>query len=665
MAHLSLYRKFRPAAFDQIVRQEHVVRVLRNQIERGEVGHAYLFCGPRGTGKTSVARIFARAVNCEHPVNGSPCGECAVCRALAGNSLDIAEIDAASNNGVNEMRDLREKVQYPPVSGRYKVYIVDEVHMLTDSAFNALLKTLEEPPAHALFILATTEPHKIPATILSRCMRLDFKLIPEEDLERHLSAILREIGKPCEPEAVAAIARAGAGSDRDMLSIAEMCLAYGDALTYEAVTAVLGTADFRTTARLVGAMLAADMPQALAEAEAVLAEGKSVGVLLRDVLTFLNQTAIAKTCARAERMLSLPKEMFAAVRAVADAADGAAILRATELFAKAETDMRYSSSPRIVFETALMRVSMPQADRDVQALLVRLNALEAKMAAGEPAPQARAGENAAAPSVSREQPSTPQAAEKSTAFYRPSTDEPPPLGDAPPFDDAPPWEEPPTVRPPLRGRTNTSAPQARAGENAAAPSVSREQPSTPQAAEKSTAFYRPSTDEPPPLGDAPPFDDAPPWEEPPTVRPPLRGRTNTSAPQALAGENAAAPSVSREQSSTPQAADGDGARQRSPEETFGLFLRRLRKLPKSGVLYALCRDLESRCEDGKMVLTTDIKTICDSLNGEHHRAVMEQVFSELGIAAFEVRYVGSERREEQDGLTQLKKDFSDYPIEIK
>ena len=593
MAHLSLYRKFRPAAFDQIVRQEHVVRVLRNQIERGEVGHAYLFCGPRGTGKTSVARIFARAVNCEHPVNGSPCGECAVCRALSGNSLDIAEIDAASNNGVNEMRDLREKVQYPPVSGRYKVYIVDEVHMLTDSAFNALLKTLEEPPAHALFILATTEPHKIPATILSRCMRLDFKLIPEEDLERHLSAILREIGKPCEPEAVAAIARAGAGSDRDMLSIAEMCLAYGDALTYEAVTAVLGTADFRTTARLVGAMLAADMPQALAEAEAVLAEGKSVGVLLRDVLTFLNQAAIAKTCARAERMLSLPKEMFAAVRAVADAADGAAILRATELFAKAETDMRYSSSPRIVFETALMRVSMPQADRDVQALLVRLNALEAKMAAGEPAPQARAGENAAAPSVSREQ------------------------------------------------------------------------PSTPQAAEKSTAFYRPSTDEPPPLGDAPPFDDAPPWEEPPTVRPPLRGRTNTSAPQALAGENAAAPSVSREQSSTPQAADGDGARQRSPEETFGLFLRRLRKLPKSGVLYALCRDLESRCEDGKMVLTTDIKTICDSLNGEHHRAVMEQVFSELGIAAFEVRYVGSERREEQDGLTQLKKDFSDYPIEIK
>ena len=264
MAHLALYRKFRPATFDAIVRQEHVVRVLVNQIERGEVGHAYLFTGPRGTGKTSVARIFARAINCEHPVNGSPCGKCATCLALADGSLDIVEIDAASNNGVNEMRDLREKVQYPPVSCRYKVYIIDEVHMLTDSAFNALLKTLEEPPAHAVFILATTEPHKIPATILSRCMRLDFKLIPEEDLEKHLAGILDEMGRAYEPEAVAAIARAGAGSDRDMLSIAEMCLAYGDKLTYAGVTSVLGSADFATNAAIVSAMLSADLGGTLA-----------------------------------------------------------------------------------------------------------------------------------------------------------------------------------------------------------------------------------------------------------------------------------------------------------------------------------------------------------------------------------------------------------------
>ena len=329
MAHLALYRKFRPATFDAIVRQEHVVRVLVNQIERGEVGHAYLFTGPRGTGKTSVARIFARAINCEHPVNGSPCGKCATCLALAGGSLDIVEIDAASNNGVNEMRDLREKVQYPPVSCRYKVYIIDEVHMLTDSAFNALLKTLEEPPAHAVFILATTEPHKIPATILSRCMRLDFKLIPEEDLEKHLAGILDEMGRAYEPEAVAAIARAGAGSDRDMLSIAEMCLAYGDKLTYAGVTGVLGSADFATNAAIVSAMLSSDLGGTLAAAECVLGEGKGVGVVLRDLLELLNRVAVVKSCPNAEKLLSLPKEMFSEIRRIADGSDGAAILRAT------------------------------------------------------------------------------------------------------------------------------------------------------------------------------------------------------------------------------------------------------------------------------------------------------------------------------------------------
>ena len=376
MAHLSLYRKYRPATFDKIVRQEHVVRVLTNQIERGEVGHAYLFTGPRGTGKTSVARIFARAVNCEHPVNGSPCGKCATCLALSQNTLDIVEIDAASNNGVGEMRDLREKVQYPPVSGKYKVYIIDEVHMLTDSAFNALLKTLEEPPAHAIFILATTEPHKIPATILSRCMRLDFKLIPEEDLEKHLAGILDEMGRPYEQEAVAAIARAGAGSDRDMLSIAEMCLAYGDKLTYQGVTSVLGSADFATNAALAEAILSADMSAALAAAEDALAAGKSVGVLLKDILGVLNEIAVAKMCSNAEKLLALPKEFYARVAEIAKKADGRAILRATEIFTATENELRFASSPRISLETAILRAAMPQTDSDTNALLLRIAALE-------------------------------------------------------------------------------------------------------------------------------------------------------------------------------------------------------------------------------------------------------------------------------------------------
>lgn len=384
MAYLAFYRAFRPTTFDSVVRQEHIVKILKNQIETGKIGHAYLFCGPRGTGKTTLAKIFARAINCENPVNGSPCGNCPTCKALSGGaSLDISEIDAASNNGVDEMRDLREKVQYPPVNGKYKVYIIDEVHMLSASAFNAVLKTLEEPPRHAVFILATTEPQKIPATILSRCMRFDFKLIPQADLEGLVKSVFDRTDKQYDEEAVAAIARAGNGSARDSLSIADMCASYSQGkLTYEDVNVVLGKADFYAVADVFSAVVAHDAGHTLTATEAILSTGKGVGVLLRDLLTFANNLAIVKSCRNASQILNIPKPQFDKLKSVSDEAEGSTILRATDLLAKAEGDMRYAVDGRITLETALLKAATPSSDYDIEALLARIEKLEKQVKDG-------------------------------------------------------------------------------------------------------------------------------------------------------------------------------------------------------------------------------------------------------------------------------------------
>ena len=378
MNYIALYRKYRPQTFDDVIGQEHIISTLRNQILHNKVSHAYLFTGTRGTGKTSTAKIFARAVNCPeaHKHNGNPCGNCFVCNQGA-NNIDIMEMDAASNNGVDYARDIREKVQYPPVNGRYKVYIIDEVHMLSQGAFNALLKTLEEPPAHALFILCTTEVHKIPATILSRCMRFDFRLVPTDMLAKHIASIYDKEGKKYTAEAVNAIAQAGEGSVRDAVSIADRCFAIeGEKLTYDDVMAVLGVSSKNSIATLAKAVLANDAPAILTETDKLVKQGKDIARLAKDLSLYFKDLLTVKLCPTAKQMLVLPDEIFAGLKDVANQTTTQKLLYAIDVLVACDTTLRYALSPLMLFESALLKISSSSGEVDVEGLDRRLYRLE-------------------------------------------------------------------------------------------------------------------------------------------------------------------------------------------------------------------------------------------------------------------------------------------------
>lgn len=353
MEHLTLYRKYRPKTFDDVVGQEHITKALSNQIASDKIGHAYLFTGSRGVGKTSVARIFAKAVNCENNLNGSPCGQCPTCKRLENQAdINIIEIDAASNNRVDDVREIREKVKFLPVDAKYKVYIIDEVHMLTDSAFNALLKTLEEPPAHVIFILATTEVHKLPATILSRCTRFDFRLVGVDKLVKLLSEILQKENIEFQPDALKLIASAGEGSVRDTLSIADCVISYSDGkVTVDAVTKVLGSTDNDMLIKYFDLLLDKDVGGLLGYINQIDNDGKNLSVLVKELSKHARNLLVCASCERPNEILNLTDEVFERFKAQSARTDEKKLISFMQVFASAENELRYTLSPRLLLET--------------------------------------------------------------------------------------------------------------------------------------------------------------------------------------------------------------------------------------------------------------------------------------------------------------------------
>lgn len=385
MSYTALYRKFRPQNFEDVKGQDHIVTTLKNQIKAERIGHAYLFCGTRGTGKTTIAKIFAKAVNCENPADGSPCGECALCRSIAaGASMNVIEIDAASNNGVDNIREIVDEVSYSPAEGKYKVYIIDEVHMLSIGAFNALLKTLEEPPAYVIFILATTEVHKIPITILSRCQRYDFRRITIDTIADRLRELMQAEGVRVEEKALRYIAKTADGSMRDALSLLDQCIAFyfGEELTYDKALEVLGAVDTAVFGRLFELVLTSDVTGCIELLEEIVIQGRELSQFVTDFTWYLRNLLLVQSSDGIEDVIDVSSENLARLKEEAQMADMEALIRYIRIFSELSGRIKYASQKRILIEVTLIKLCKPSMETDTDSLLGRVRELEEKVEKG-------------------------------------------------------------------------------------------------------------------------------------------------------------------------------------------------------------------------------------------------------------------------------------------
>ena len=385
MSYTALYRKFRPLTFDDIKGQEHIVTTLKNQIRADRVGHAYLFCGTRGTGKTTVAKVFAKAVNCLDPQDGSPCGQCVLCKSIAsGNSMNVMEIDAASNNGVDNIRTIIEEVSYSPTQGRFKVYIIDEVHMLSPGAFNALLKTLEEPPEYVIFILATTEVHKIPITVLSRCQEYNFHRISREVLVERMRELVAIEGEQVEDLALSFIAKTADGSMRDALSLLDQCLAYymGETLTLEKAQIALGAVDNTVFANLFTLIESKSVSEVIQLFDDVIMEGKEISQFVTDYTWYLRNLLLIKSSDHLEDVLNMSTENIEEMKIISKEVGPGKLMRYIRVLSDLTNQLRYSAQKRILTEITWIKLCKPQMETDYDSLIHRIQEVEEQLKNG-------------------------------------------------------------------------------------------------------------------------------------------------------------------------------------------------------------------------------------------------------------------------------------------